>query len=210
MPLVVRVGLIAAAVVVLGVGDRGRRAPARGTWSLGDRRRPGPRAPRRRPGDVPDDHRRAGRLDWNHEIAGPGARQIVLDLAENLELENQALLRGDATILEAVDHGDRLDDMRGRLAEADATGDTVIERYQIDDVNVTLLVPFGKQDGLSLGLRIHRHRGRGDATTPAGASQSRTTSPFATTFVVRQVDGRPLAQRRRVPAARRRLTTLVI
>ena len=29
---------------------------------------------------------------------------------------------------------------------------TVVERYQIDDVTVTLLVPFGEQDGLSLGL----------------------------------------------------------
>ena len=37
-----------------------------------------------------------GVLDWNHEIAGPGAREIVLTLAENLELENQALLQGDA------------------------------------------------------------------------------------------------------------------
>ena len=31
--------------------------------------------------------------DWNHEIAGPVAQQLVLDLVENLELENQALLR---------------------------------------------------------------------------------------------------------------------
>ena len=52
----------------------------------------------------------------------------------------------------AVDHGDRLDEMQGRLEDAAATGTTVIERYQIDDVNVTLLVPFGRQDGLSLGL----------------------------------------------------------
>ena len=90
--------------------------------------------------------------DWNHEIAGPVAQQLVLDLAENLELENQALLRSDATILTAVDHGDRLDEMQARLEDAGASGVTVIERYQIDDVNVTLLVPFGKQDGLSLGL----------------------------------------------------------
>ena len=31
-------------------------------------------------------------LDWNHEITGAGAREIVLTLAENLELEAQALL----------------------------------------------------------------------------------------------------------------------
>ena len=31
-----------------------------------------------------------GVLDWNHEISGAGAQQIVLTLAENLELETQA------------------------------------------------------------------------------------------------------------------------
>ena len=53
-----------------------------------------------------------GVIDWNREIAGPGVRAIVLTLAENLELESQALLQGDASILEAVDHGDRLEAMR--------------------------------------------------------------------------------------------------
>ena len=57
-------------------------------------------------------------LDWNHEITGPGAQEIVLTLAENLQLENQSLLRADASILEAVDHGDRLDEMRDRLDAA--------------------------------------------------------------------------------------------
>jgi hypothetical protein len=127
-------------------------------------------------------------VDWNHEIAGPGAQAIVLTLAENLELENQALLRADAAILDAVDHGDRLDEMRSRLQDAEATGTTVVERYQIADVNVTLLVPFGRQDGLSLGLES-----RGTVTTEtydaAGGLQARASSPFATTFVLRQATG---------------------
>ena len=59
-----------------------------------------------------------GVLDWNHEIVGPVAQELVLTLAENLELENQALLQGDATILTAVDHGDRLDEMQGRLRDS--------------------------------------------------------------------------------------------
>ncbi len=129
-----------------------------------------------------------GVVDWNHEIVGSGAQAIVLTLAENLELESQALLRADATILTAVDHGDRLDDMRARLDDAVATGTTVVERYQIDDVHVTLLVPFGRQDGLSLGLES-----RGTVTTEtydaAGDLQARASSPFATTFVLRQATG---------------------
>ena len=58
-------------------------------------------------------------VDWNHEITGAGAQQIVLALAENLELEHQALRRGDADAApEAVDHGDRLDELRRRLDDA--------------------------------------------------------------------------------------------
>ena len=53
---------------------------------------------------------------------------------------------------------------------------------------MTLLVPFGKQDGLSLGLES-----RGTVTTEtydaAGHLQARTSSPFATTFVVRRATG---------------------
>ena len=41
-----------------------------------------------------------------------------MTLAENLELENQALLRKDGSILTAVDHGDRLAEMQARLQEA--------------------------------------------------------------------------------------------
>ena len=126
--------------------------------------------------------------DWNHEIAGSGAQAVVLSLVENLELENQALLQGDPSILEAVDHGDRLDDMRGRLTDAAATGSTVVERYQIDDVNLVLLVPFGRQESLSLGLDS-----TGTVVTEvydaAGNVQSRSSDPFAQMFVVRQVTG---------------------
>ena len=127
-------------------------------------------------------------LDWNHEITGPGAREIVLTLAENLQLENQALLRADPAILEAVDHGDRLDEMRDRLQSDGTSGAIRVERYRIDTVNVRLLVPFGKQDGLSLGLES-----RGEMTTEtydtAGHLEERASAPFAKTFVVRRATG---------------------
>jgi hypothetical protein len=127
-------------------------------------------------------------VDWNHEIAGPGARELVLALAQNLELESQALLQADPTILTAVDHGDRLDEMQGRLDDAVESGTTVVERYEIDDVTVALLVPFGKQDGLSVGLQS-----RGTVTEETydadGSLMSRASSPFAKTFALRQVTG---------------------
>jgi Na+-transporting NADH:ubiquinone oxidoreductase subunit NqrB len=127
-------------------------------------------------------------LDWNHEIVGSAAQEIVLTLVENLELENLALLQADPTVLDAVDHGDRLDEMRARLDEARSTGITEVERYEIDDVNVTLLVPFGKQDGLSLGLDSVGTMTR-ETYDAAGQLQSRASSPFAKTFAMRRATG---------------------
>ena len=127
-------------------------------------------------------------VDWNHEITGAGAQQIVLALAENLRIERQALRTGDAAILTAVDHGDRLDAMRRRIDDAAATGTTVVEQYRIDDVHIVLLVPFGRQVGLSLGLES-----RGTVTTETygrdGHLRTRASAPFATSFVVARPTG---------------------
>ena len=140
--------------------------------------------------------------DWNHEIAGAGAQEVLLTLAENLELENQALLRSDDEILTAVDHGDRLDEMRDRLRDAQASGSTVVSHYLFDAVNVDLIVPFGVQTGLSLGLES-----QGTVTTEtydeAGVLQDRESAPFDLTFVHAPRDRRPMAQRGR-PAGQRR------
>jgi hypothetical protein len=182
------VGLIGAAVLGVGVGIVAAGAPARGvivpeaTDILG-------RVPHEiDPATFPKISVEQGVLDWNHEIVGPVAQQLVLTLVENLEFENQALLHADATILTAVDHGDRLDEMRRRLQDSAATGTTVVERYQIDAVNVTLLIPFGKQDGLSLGLES-----RGTVTTEtydaAAHLQARVSSVFAKTFAIRRATG---------------------
>ena len=127
-------------------------------------------------------------LDWNHELSGRGVEQIVLTLVENLEIENQALRRGDPALLTAVDHGDRLEQMQTRISEGVATGTIVVDHHQIDAVEVVLLIPFGRQDGLSLGMRA-----RGTVTTMSydagGDVQASTTEPFATTFVMRRATG---------------------
>jgi Na+-translocating ferredoxin:NAD+ oxidoreductase RnfD subunit len=127
-------------------------------------------------------------VDWNHEITGAGAQQIVLALAENLEVEHDALQHDDAAKLTAVAHGDRLDDLRRRIARAKTTGTRVAERYAIDDVHITLLIPFGKQTGLSLGLESH-----GTVTTERydrdGHVVSRSSAPFAKSFVMSRPTG---------------------
>jgi Na+-translocating ferredoxin:NAD+ oxidoreductase RnfD subunit len=126
-------------------------------------------------------------VSFDHELAGPGMQAVLVTLAENLELENEALRRGDDSILAAVDHGDRLDEMRGRLEAASASG-PVVTHYLFDSIDVSLLVPFGQQTGLSLGLL-----GRGtkieEVYDAAGALQGRTESPFEETFAMRRATG---------------------
>jgi Na+-translocating ferredoxin:NAD+ oxidoreductase RnfD subunit len=127
--------------------------------------------------------------DWSHEIAaGEGARAVLLTLAENLELENQALLRDDPSILAAVDHGDRLTEMQARLAEANASGRIPVRRYHFDEANLVLIIPFGVQSGLSLGVEAS-----GTITTETvdrgGTVLDRSQAPFRRTFAMRQVTG---------------------
>jgi Na+-translocating ferredoxin:NAD+ oxidoreductase RnfD subunit len=183
-----RVGLAVAAVLVLGAGIVAAGTPARGLV-VPDTAEMLDGVPRLvDPATFPAIAVGQDVADWDHTIAGPGAQEILMTLAQNLELENQALLRKDGTILTAVDHGDRLKEMQGRLQDAKATGRTVIDHYRFDAVNVRLIVPFGVQTGVSLGFDS-----RGTVTEEtydaSGALQDRRTSPFDLTFAVRRATG---------------------
>ena len=189
-PALARGGALLAAVALAGIAIVAAGGPARGFVDP-----PAEDVLGRLPGDIdpatlPSIAVAPEVVDWNHEITGEGAQQIVLALAENLELEHQALRRGDADLLEAVDHGDRLDELRQRVEDAAEGGTTIAEQYAIDDVHVTLVVPFGEQSGLSLGLES-----RGTVTTETydddGNLVSRSSAPFATSFVM----GRPTGGR---------------
>jgi Na+-translocating ferredoxin:NAD+ oxidoreductase RnfD subunit len=184
----VRVGLALAAVLVLGAGILAAGTPARGLI-------------------VPDVTEILNRVphnvdsstfpsitvqqdvgDFDVSLIGPGAQQLVLTLGENLQLENQALLRRDATILTAVDHGDRLLEMQDRLQQATVSAGTTIALYTFDSVTMSLLAPFGRQNGLSIGLDS-----RGTVTQEtydaSGALTARQTTTFASKFVIRRATG---------------------
>jgi hypothetical protein len=127
-------------------------------------------------------------VDYDHELAASGMPAVVVSLAQNLELENQALLERDGTLLTAVDHGDRLAEMQARLEGATASGATTIAHYDFDAIDVSLLVPFGQQTGLSLGLA-----GGGTMVTETvdddGAVIDSESAPFDLTFAMRRATG---------------------
>ncbi|MEY3259065.1 MAG: hypothetical protein RI954_1091 [Actinomycetota bacterium] len=127
-------------------------------------------------------------MNWNHEIDVVGAQAIVLTLAENLALESQAILEGDDALLTAVTHGDRLDAMRARLSESASIGRTVTDNYTIDRVRVTLLVPFGRQDGLSLGM-ISEGTVTTEIRNANGEVVSSSSAPFETMWAMRRATG---------------------
>jgi Na+-translocating ferredoxin:NAD+ oxidoreductase RnfD subunit len=125
--------------------------------------------------------------DWDHAIAD-SAPQLLVVLSQNLAVESQALLRSDAGLLTAVDHGDRLAQMQARLEQDSASGTCAVDVYQFASVNVTLIVPFGVQTGLSLGFDS-----KGTVThetyDSAGKLVSRQSAPFADTFAIRRATG---------------------
>jgi Na+-translocating ferredoxin:NAD+ oxidoreductase RnfD subunit len=183
-----RVGLAAAAVLVIGVGIVAAGTPARGLTVLGSAERMDRLPDQVDPATFPVITVGQDVKDFDHELAGPGMREVVLTLDENLDLENQALLQRDASILAEIDHGDRLAEMEERLRAAVASGRMTIARYEIETIDVSLLVPFGRQDGLSLGLDS-----RGtiieETYDAAGTLESRRASPFELTFAMRRATG---------------------
>jgi Na+-translocating ferredoxin:NAD+ oxidoreductase RnfD subunit len=183
-----RVGLAVAAVLVLGVGIVAAGTPARGLV-VPDLAEVLSGVPYHvDPATLPTIAVQQAVGDYDINLVGPGAQQLVVTLGENLQLENEALLRKDDSILTAVDHGDRLVEMRRRLQEAIATGSTAIALYTFDSVTMSLVAPFGVQNGLSVGLDS-----RGTVTEEtydaSGALKARQVSPFALKFVIRRSTG---------------------
>jgi Na+-translocating ferredoxin:NAD+ oxidoreductase RnfD subunit len=127
-------------------------------------------------------------IDFDHELAGAGMQAVVITLAQNLELENQALLTRDASILPTVDHGDRLAQMQASLAAVQAGGAATVTHYRFDSIDASLLVPFGMQTGLSLGLA-----GSGTLVEQTYAATGTLTlqqeRPFSLTFAMRRATG---------------------
>jgi hypothetical protein len=183
-----RLGAAALAVAGLTAGIVIAGAPARGAAASTEPALAEPDPSRMDPATFPAVSVDSAVTDWDPTLSGASMLRIILTSAQNLDIENKALLEADPSLLEQVDHGDRLDEMQDRIRQSTAAGLTRIDRYQPESIGVSLLRPFGKQDGLSLGLNAH-----GTMTTEtydaSGHLQSRETAPYAMTFVVRRATG---------------------
>jgi hypothetical protein len=125
---------------------------------------------------------------YSADLAGAGAQDLAVTLAENLEVEAEALRGADGSLLPEVDFGDRLREMQRRVDAAVATGEATVERYTFDSLHLVPLVVVDGQGSLSLGLQA---RGSLEEITYAADEtvSGRTTSPFALTFVLSRSAG---------------------
>ena len=121
------------------------------------------------------------------DLSQADAQAIAVTLAENLEVEAQAVRRGEQSLLPSVDDGQRLTTLQGRVDDVIETGDAVVPSYTFDALHVVLIHAEG-QSGLSLGFEA---RGTVEEVTYGvdGSEWSRTTSPFTRTFVLSRPTG---------------------
>ena len=119
-----------------------------------------------------------------------GAQELAATLAWNLQVEAEALATGDASLLRAVDHGERLLDMEAAVAAAGGSGERVVPVYEFDSLHLVVVFPGGLQSGPNAGLQATGMVN--DVVYRAGvAHEGGPARPFSTTFSLRQFsDGR--------------------
>lgn len=121
----------------------------------------------------------------NSDLAGDNARDLAIVLAEALMVEGEAILRGDSSLLLAVDSGQRLLEMQRRIDEAVATGARKVPAYKFESLRLSVVFTEGTQGGPGLGFDA---RGVVEEVTfdALGNEQSRASFRLAATFVMRR------------------------
>jgi hypothetical protein len=114
-----------------------------------------------------------------------GAQDLAASLAFNLEVEKEAAIRGDATLLAAVDHGDRLEQMQTQIEDG-TEGLRVASSYQFESLHLVVVFPGGLQTGANAGL-VASGTVTDVSYTSSGQESSSIGRPFALTFALRQV-----------------------
>ena len=91
----------------------------------------------------------------------------------------------DPSLLSAVAHGDRLDEMTAAI-EAAAGSEIVVPAYEFDTLHLSIVYPGGAQSGANAGLAA-----TGTVTlvtyAPDGGRSDTTEQPFETLFSLREI-----------------------
>ena len=127
-------------------------------------------------------------LALNSAIVSGDFNDLATELAENLKIEGAAVLGGDSSLLPAVDSGDRLVEMQRRIDDAVSTGVRRVQNYTFESLDLSVVFTNGSQGGPGLGFAA---KGVVEEITydALGFEKARTSSPFASTFVLRQGSG---------------------
>ncbi len=127
-------------------------------------------------------------LALNTDLNDGGAAALGLVLARNLEVESQALLRRDQSLLRGADSGQRLIDLQRKIEEATAAEKRADLNYRFDSLALGVHFSEDRQAGPSLGLEA---RGTVEEVlySENGDEESRTVSPLASVFVLQQEGG---------------------
>ena len=120
------------------------------------------------------------------EIDQEMASSLAVNLIENLVLEFEAMRTADATFLAAADGGARLDEMQARLDEAIANGLRIAESYRFDSLSLGAAERPDDQSGGALAFEAVGTVSR-VTFDPFGEELERLQTPFAGTFVLRQL-----------------------
>lgn len=83
----------------------------------------------------------------------PGAQALAAALAFNLEVEAEAIMNRDPSLLPAVTDGQRLQDVT-TLIESQLGGDIVVPTYEFDTMHLSIVYPGGLQRGANAGLTV--------------------------------------------------------
>ena len=126
------------------------------------------------------------RLNLDLETADVDA--LAATMAENLEIESQALRRADPSLLRAVDHGARLIALEDAIENGEVRKERIVPYYRFDSLHLKVIWSNGVQGGASLGFAA-----AGTATEAVydlnGLELTRSSAPFSATFVLSQPTG---------------------
>lgn len=115
-------------------------------------------------------------------------KQVAIDLAEALLVENEAMLLADTSLLRSVSEGARLLSMERSIEAAAAAGRPVVTEYKFDTLQLEVVFTNGTQGGASLALEA-----AGSVTKiaydEAGTELDRSQAPFASVFVLSPGNG---------------------